>query len=255
MAGHSHWKTIKYKKGAADAQRSKAFSKITRLISVAARELGGDPVSNPKLRTAIEQARKLNMPAENIEKAIKRGTGELESARLEEILLEAYGPAGAAIIIEGITDNKNRTLGEIKQILNQYGGKLASEGSVRWMFERKGTITIEIKNQKSPKESLVPPTGQAKIKSDELELMAIEAGAEDIRWHDDALDVYTKPEELDKVKKTLEDKGLTVETASLDWVPKEYKNVEPQERETLEKLFSALDENDAVQEIYSNVKY
>jgi len=240
MSGHSHWKTIKYKKASADAQKSRAFSKIARLISVAAREKGGDPETNPKLRTAIEQAKELNMPSENIERAIKRGTGAVEGAQLEEILLEAYGPGGIAIVIEGITDNKNRTLNEIKQILNQYNGKLASEGSVKWMFERKGVIVVNGE--------------QFTEKKEELELKTLEAGAEDLYWHNNTLDVYTRPEELDKVKRNLKEAGVPIEDASLDWVPKEYKEVGPEEKELLDKLFEALDENDAVQEIYSNLK-
>jgi YebC/PmpR family DNA-binding regulatory protein len=137
MSGHSHWHSIKYKKGAADAKKSKAFSKISREITVAAREGGGDPSFNAKLRTAIEKAKDFDIPADNIERAIKRGIGELEGAKLEEVLFEAYGPGGIAIIIEGITDNKNRAISEIKQILNQNGGKLVGEGGARWMFERK----------------------------------------------------------------------------------------------------------------------
>jgi YebC/PmpR family DNA-binding regulatory protein len=241
MAGHSHWKTIKYKKGAADAQKSKAFSKLARLISVAVREKGSNPETNSKLRTAIEKAKELNMPSENIERAIKRGAGTLEGIQLEETLLEAYGPGGTAIIIEGITDNKNRTLGEIKQILAQNGGKLANEGSVRWMFERKGVLTI---NGEQFSEE----------KKEEVELLAIEAGAENFSWNDTTLNVYTKPEELDKVKRNLEAAKMQIENVSLDWVPKEYKEVKPEEKDLLEKLFGALDENDAVQEIYSNLK-
>lgn len=137
MSGHSHFKSIKYRKGLADKKRGVAFSKLSREITIAVREKGGDPNFNPRLRTAIERAHDFNMPADNIEKAIKRGTGELEGAKLEEVLFEAYGPGGIAIIIEGITDNKNRTLAEIRQTLNQNGGKLIGEGGVRWMFDRK----------------------------------------------------------------------------------------------------------------------
>jgi YebC/PmpR family DNA-binding regulatory protein len=137
MSGHSHWHSIKYKKEITDAKKSKVFSKISREITVAAREGGDDPAFNPKLRMAVERARSLNMPADNIDRAIKKGTGELEGTKLEEVLFEAYGPGGTAIIIEGITDNKNRALGDIKQVLSQHNGKLVGEGGVRWMFERK----------------------------------------------------------------------------------------------------------------------
>ncbi len=231
MSGHSHAKTVARTKGAEDAKRSKAFSKMARLISVAARQ-GGDPNSNSKLRVAIDQAKQVNMPKDNIERAIKRGTGELAGESLEEFVFEALGPGGIALIIEGITDNKNRSLGEVKQILNQYNGKLADEGSVKWMFERKGVITV---NKTADKE--------------QLELEAIEAGAEDIKETQDFIEIYTKPEELDQVKRALQDKGI--KASSLDWVPKE--EVEAN-KEAAQKLFDALDDNDAVQNIYSNIK-
>ncbi len=234
MSGHSHWASIKHKKGAADEKRGKVFSKISRMISVAAKQGGGDPEANSKLRLAVEQAKQANMPKDNIERAIKKGTGELEGEKLEQVVFEAYGPGKTAIIIEGITDNKNRTLSEIKQILNQNKGKLANEGSVKWLFERKGSIIINKENK------------------EELELIVIEAGAEDINEHDEFLEIYTKPEDLEKVKKNLEEKGIKPESVSLDWVAKE--NIEVKEKEACEKLFEALDDNDAVQNIYSNLK-
>ena len=240
MSGHSHWHSIRYQKGIADAKKSKIFSKISRLISVAAREGGGDPEKNPKLRLAIEQAKTFNMPKENIERAIKRGTGELEGEKLESLVFEAIGPGKTAIIIEGITSNKNLALSEIKQILSQYQGKLANEGSLKWLFERKGIITVNVKDQN--------------ITKDDLELLAIDAGAEDISFQDDILDIYTKPEELEKVKKTLTEKGIKIESAVLGWKPKEEITVSEEDREKCEKLFEALNENDAVQEIYSNLK-
>ncbi len=243
MSGHSHYKSIKYQKAIADAKRSQIFSKIAREISVAAREGGGNPEFNSKLRLAIEKAKSVNMPTENMERAIKRGIGELEGAKLEEVLFEAYGPGGIAIIIEGITDNKNRALGEIKQVLNQNGGNLVGEGAVRWMFERKGCITINFQFSIFNFQS-----------KENLEMAVIETGAEDIYWHDDFLDVYTKPEELDKVKKNLEEKGVKIESASLDWVPKEMIQVDEKAKGACQKLFEALDENETVQEIYSNLK-
>jgi len=236
MSGHSHFSSIKHKKAITDAKKSKVFSKMAREITLAAKEGGGDAEFNPKLRLAIERARSSNMPKDGVERAIKRGTGEIEGALLEEITLEAFGPQGIAIIIEGITDNKNRTLSEIKTILNQNKGKLAGEGAVRWMFEKKGVITVATK------------------KKEELELLAIESGAEDIYWKGDILDIYTKPEELEKIKKALEEKGIKPESASLDWVAKETTSLEPKDKEKAEKLFADLDENDAVQEIYSNIK-
>jgi YebC/PmpR family DNA-binding regulatory protein len=243
MSGHSHWAGIKYKKSLTDLKRGQVFSKLAREIEVASREGGGDPEFNPRLRMAIEKARSINMPSENIEKAIKRGTGKIEGVRFEPVIFEAYGPGGVAIIIEGITDNKNRALGEIKQILNQNNGKLVSEGAVKWMFERKGAITVDRKSQiEDFKEK------------EKLEMAAIEAGAEDIYWHEDILDVYTKIEDLEKVKKNLEEKGVKIESASLDWVAKEEIQVDEKTKEDCQKLFEALDENEAVQEIYSNLK-
>ncbi len=240
MSGHSHWHSIRYQKSVADAKRGKIFSKLARQISVAAKEGGGNPETNPKLKMAIEQAKSANMPKDKIERAIKRGTGELAGEKLQSVILEAYGPGGIAIIIEGITDNKNRTITEVKQILNQYNGKMANEGSVRWLFERKGVITIQNEEKTKNKE--------------ELEMAVIEAGAEDFHWRNDTLDVYTKPEELEKVKKTLEEKQIKIDSASLDWVAKNTIEIEEKEKEVCEKLFEALEENDAVQDIYSNLK-
>ncbi|MCK4454318.1 YebC/PmpR family DNA-binding transcriptional regulator [Candidatus Parcubacteria bacterium] len=244
MSGHSHFSSIKHKKEITDAKRGKIFSKLARQISVAVREKGSDPETNSGLRLVIEKAKSVNMPKDNIERAIKRGTGELAEEKLEEVMYEAYGPGGIAIIIEGITDNKNRALGEIKQILNQAGGKLADSGSVKWMFERKGAIIIEI-----PKSEIRNP----KFKEN-LELKVIEAGADDIYWHNETLDVYTKPEDLEKVKKNLEEQGIRAESASLDWVAKDEIKLEEKEAKAAERLFELLDENEAVQEIYSNLK-
>ena len=242
MSGHSHAKTIRREKNITDQKRGQMFSKMARLISVAVKQGGANPETNPKLRGAIETARSLNMPKDNIDRAIKRGTGEIAAEKLEEVLFEAYGPGGIALIIEGITDNKNRTLGEIKQILNQNNGKLANAGSVKWLFEKKGVI--EVPSDKN----------EDKREKEDLELLAIEAGAEDIYWHNSLLDVYTKIEELERVKKNLEEKGIKIEGASLDWVAKEEISVDEKAKESCQKLFESLDENDAVQEIYSNIK-
>lgn len=243
MSGHSHWKSIKRVKEAEDKKRAQIFSKLSRLISVAAREKGPNPELNPKLKMAIEMARNFNLPKENIERAIKRGSGELAGERLESVIFEAYGPGQIAIIIEGITDNKNRTLNEIKQILNQNNGKLVSEGSVKWMFERKGCLTVNFQLSISKFQT-----------KEKMELAAIESGAEDFSWRDNLLDIYTKIEDLDKVKKNLEEKGIKIESASLDWVAKEKIQLDEKQREACQKLFEALDELDSVQEIYSNLK-
>jgi len=242
MSGHSHARTIKHQKAITDKKRGQVFSKMTRLISVAVKEGGANPKTNSKLRLAIEMAKSFNMPKDNIDRAIKRGTGEIAAEKLEEVLFEAYGPGGIAIIIEGITDNKNRALGEIKQILNQNNGKLVGEGAVKWMFEKKGCITLRITNQ------------YEYINKEDLEMLAIEAGAEDIYWHNEVLDVHTKIEGLERVKKSLEEKNIRVDSVSLDWVPKEEIMVDGKTKQACQKLFEALDENEAVQEIYSNLK-
>ncbi len=239
MSGHSKWATIKHQKGMADAKKSKVFSKISRQISVVAKEGGKDPETNSRLRMAIEQAKEINMPKDNIEKSIKRGAGELEGQKLDSVTFEAYGPGKTALIIEGITDNKNRALGEIKKILSEHKSKLADEGSVRWMFEKKGVIVL-------------PPQEKDK---DDLELEAIDAGAENTYWHNDYLDVYTGPENLEETKSNLEEKKIKIDSSSLDWVPKEMVDPGEEERRACQNLFEALDESETVQDIYSNLKY
>lgn len=244
MSGHSHFRTIQHKKGIKDAQRGKIFSKLSRMISVAARK-GPNPEINPELRQTLEEAKSFNLPKENIERAIKRGTGEIKGGELEEVRYEAFGPGGIAIIIEGITDNKNRTLSEIKKILQKHEGKLAESGSVKWLFERKGVITINLESESQ------------KIKNrEDLELKAIEAGAEDIYWHktEEILDIYTKAEELDRVRKNIEKEEIEIESTTLDWVSKKQIEVPNKVKESLERLFEELTENDAVQDIYSNLK-
>ena len=201
-----------------------------------AKEGGKDITFNAKLRMVIEKARSFNMPADNIERAIKKGAGELEGGTLESVLFEGYGPGGVAIIVEGITDNKNRTFNEIRQILTQNGGKFVGEGGVKWMFDRKGVIIVSHENK------------------EEAELAAIEAGADDVSRDQDFLDVYTKPEEIEKVKRALEEKGLKIESASIGWVAKENIAISETDKKACEKLFEALDGSDDVQEIYSNFK-
>ncbi|MBU0546878.1 MAG: YebC/PmpR family DNA-binding transcriptional regulator [Patescibacteria group bacterium] len=240
MSGHSHWSTIKHQKGAADVKRGQIFSKMAKLISIAVKEGGVDPDKNPKLRLAIEKAKSLNMPKDNIDRSIKKGSGELdEGIKLEEITLELFGPSGIAIIIETITDNKNRTFSEIKKILNLTNGKLAGEGSVKWLFDRKGV--------------LIANAGQTGKTEEELELMVIEAGAEDMNWHDNSLVVITKIDDLEKIKGILSEKEIIIESASLDWVAKKSIDLPEKERAACEKLFELLDENDSVQDIYSNL--
>ncbi len=236
MSGHSHWATIKHKKGAADKKRGQLFSKISQIVSIAAKK-GGDPNMNSELRMAIEQAKKANMPQINIEKAIKRGTGEIEGESLEEFCFEAYGPSKSALIIIGITNNRNRSLNEIKQILNQNNAKFAESGSVRWQFENMGVIIIN-------------PDGEEKEK---IEMIAIESGIEDIKWKRQFLEIYTKPERLEQVKKEIGSKNLKIESATMGWVARKEIILEKKEEVVMEKLFFDLDNNDDVHEIYSNV--
>lgn len=238
MSGHSHWHQIRFKKGIEDAKRSKVFSKLSKEITIAARDGGGDLVFNPTLRSIVDKSKLANMPADSIDKAIKKGTGELEGVSYEEFIVEAYGPAGTALMIDGITDNKNRSLGEIKLIISQHGGKVVNEGAIKWMFEKKGVLNINDLRGKS---------------KDDLELLAIEAGAEDVNWEEEFLYIYTKPEDLEKTRKALEEKGLKAESANLEWVPKENIEVNDEVREKNQRLFEALDEHDDVSNVYSNI--
>lgn len=239
MSGHSHAKTIMHKKGATDAKRSQVFSKLAKELTLVAKEGGGDPTANPRLRTIIDKARASNMPSDNIARAIKKATGE-DAKQLQEILLEAYGPGNVALLISAITDNRNRTIGEVKQILQKYQGKMVEGGAVRWLFEHKGVVTVE------PKENT--PSSQ-----ETLEFLAIEAGAEDLHWQDDMLDIYTDPSNLASLKQKLEEKDVHT-SSSLDWVPnKDRTHMDQGVHEAAERLFEALGEQDDVQDIYSNL--
>ncbi len=238
MSGHSHWATIKRGKEAEDKKRAQTFSKLSRVVSVAAKK-NKDPDMNPTLRIAIEQAKRANMPNDNIERAIKKGIGELQGEILEEFCFEAYGPAKSALIITGITSNRNRTLTEVKQLLLHNNAKLASEGSVKWQFENMGVIILEIPEN---------------TEQNGLEMAVIEAGADDIKKRNGFMEIYTKPENLEGTKKTLEDRGLNIESADLGWMAKEEMDINEKEKASLKKLFEVLDDNDDVQEIYSNIK-
>ncbi|HQB18731.1 MAG TPA: YebC/PmpR family DNA-binding transcriptional regulator [Candidatus Pacearchaeota archaeon] len=231
MSGHSHFHNIKLKKGAEDAKRSKLFSKLSKEISITAREGGPDIAFNPKLRSIVDKARGLNMPNDSIEKAIKRGSGEIEGATLEEFLIEAYGPDNMAVLIEGITDNKNRSINEIKLLISQKGGKIVNEGAIKWMFERRGVIGITDIQSK-----------------EEAELLAIEAGAEDILWEEDNLIIYTKPEEMENVKNNLT--SLKVDFANLEWVAKEKISAD---EEKCTSFIEAIEDHDDVSNVYTNI--
>jgi YebC/PmpR family DNA-binding regulatory protein len=241
MSGHSKWSTIKRQKGVADAKRGNVFTKIANTISVAAREGGGDPDMNFKLRLTIEKAKQANMPKENIERAIKRGTGEGSEGRLEEVVYEGFGPDGVAILIESFTDNKNRTAPVIRAILSKKNGRLAENGSVSWMFERKGVLLV------------IPPENSEK---EAVELDLIDLGAEDIKEEFEGFTVYTTPETLEKINESLINKGYKVEYASVDPVAKTIlAKSDVSDPEKIVSLLEELENNDEVTNIYSNYDY
>lgn len=238
MSGHSHWAGIKHRKGINDAKRAKIFTKHGKLITIAARE-GGDPAANFKLRLAIDRARLENMPKENIERAIKRGTGELkDGAEIEELIYEAYGPGQVAMLIKTATDNKNRTVGELKTIFTKAGGKLVPIGSVSFLFKQVGNINITVSEGSDPYD---------------LEMKAIEAGAEDTIYANNMLTVFTRLEELQKVKTELEKRGLTIESAAPIFAPLQKTTLDINDKLDYEKLLEALDDQDDTQEIYDNL--
>jgi YebC/PmpR family DNA-binding regulatory protein len=236
VAGHSKWANIRHRKAAQDAKRGKIYTKLAREITVAAREGGGDPETNPRLRAAIERARKFNMPKENIERAIKRGTGEIAGEAYEEVTYEGYGPGGVAIIVKCLTDNRNRTASEVRHAFSKHGGNLGTSGCVSWMFERKGVITVPAD----------------KFDEETVMLAAIDAGADDVVREDDKFVIYTQPTELEAVRKGLLDAGIEVEEAKLDLIPTTTTRVEGETAQKVLKLLMALEDLDDVQEVYSN---
>lgn len=238
MSGHSKWAQIKHKKASTDAKKSAVFSKLTAFITIAAKEKGGDISSNPKLRMAIEKAKSFNMPAENIERAIKKGTGELEGQILEELFIEAYAENGKPLLITAVTDNKNRTISEIKHILSNFEGKMANSGSVKWMFEEKGQIILE----------------KQKI-SDESELTLIESGAEDFKEENETTIIICKPENLEKLKEAILKSGYKISESLVTFLPKNPETIPEEEKNHLIKLFEALDDQQDVAEIYSTITF
>lgn len=236
MSGHNKWANIKHRKMAQDAKRSQLFTKLIREIIVAAREGGGDPETNTRLRAAIEKAREANMPKDNIDKAIKRGTGELEGVDYQEILYEAYAPGGVALYIRALTDNKNRTAQELRHVLSRNGGSLAESGSVGWIFERKGILNI-------PKEQVAD--------TEELMMLAIDFGAEDFKDDEDPIQIISAPEKLTSLKQALEENGYNAE-ASISYIPKNTTRVTGRDAEKVLTLLNALEDMDDVQEVFSN---
>jgi YebC/PmpR family DNA-binding regulatory protein len=238
MSGHSHFAGIKHRKGINDAKRAGVFTKIGRLITIAARDGGGNPEFNFKLKMVIEQARAANMPKDNVDKAVKRGTGELkDGAEIQEAIYEAYGPGQIAMLIKTATDNKNRTNGELKNIFAKAGGKLVPGGSISFMFKQMGSITVSV--------GTTDPY--------ELEMKAIDAGAEDTEYAGDTLSIFTKPENLQKVKENLEKEGLAIENAGLVYLPSQKMSIDENTKLDYEKLLESLDDLDDVQEIYDNL--
>ncbi len=236
MSGHSKWAQIKHKKARVDKQRGKLFSKLIREITIAARQGGGNPEFNPKLRLAIEKAREANMPAENIEKAIKRGTGELEGTHYEQAIYEGYGPGGVAILVVTYTDNRNRTTSEIRHIFSKYGGNLAGVGSVSWQFEEKGVIYVE----------------KSQVSEDDVLEIAMEAGAEDVIVQKDTYEIVTSPKEFEAVKKAFQEKGMPIADSMLTMIPQNHVPVEGKEAQKLLRLIEALEDQDDVQNVYAN---
>jgi YebC/PmpR family DNA-binding regulatory protein len=236
MSGHSKWHSIKHKKAAADSKRGKVFTKLIKEITVTARQGGGRPEANPSLRLAIEKSKEANMPADNIERAIKKGTGELEGATYEKIMYEGYGPAGVALYIEALTDNKNRTTSEIRNIFTKHGGNMAGAGSVAWMFEMKGYFAISKKT----------------ISEDALMNVALEAGAEDLTSEGDTFEVKTLPADFESVKQALEKNKIKTESAELTMIPKSTVKVMDDKAKTLLSLIDSLEDNDDVQNVYAN---
>lgn len=239
MSKHSKWAKVKNFKGAVDAKRAAAFTKVARVITVAAREGGGDPNFNFKLRTAIAQALAVNMPKDNIERAVKKGTGETESERIEEVVYEGYGPGGAAVLVVALSDNRNRTSSSLKHIFSVHGGNMGGAGSVQWMFQKKGVIRVE---------------GQTALE-EAIELDLIDAGAEDIRGEDGLLAITAPVEALAKVLAAVEKHGLKAESA-IEWLPKDSVPApEAAVREKLAELLEALDDDEDVNAVFTNVEF
>jgi len=239
MSGHSKWATIKRKKAATDAARGKVFTKIIKEITIAARDGGGDPIGNPRLRLAIQSAKASNMPQDNITRAIKKGTGELEGVRYEEIKYEAYAPHGIAIIIECVTDNRNRTVAELRHLISKHNGNLGESGSVAWMFEKKGVILVEKENHSE----------------DDVMEVILDAGADDLKDEDTFFEILTSVENFEKVRKALELKSYKVENASLQFVAKDLIAIDEKSAGDIIKIIEAIEEHDDVQNVFTNADF
>ena len=238
MSGHSKWASIKHKKAHTDAKRGKVFTKIVKEIATAAKLGGGDPEGNPRLRTAIDNAKEVNMPHDNVKKAIMKGTGELPGVSYEEYLYEGYGPAGVAVMVEVMTDNKNRTVPEIRHIMSKSGGSLGESGCVSWIFEKKGYILVS----------------KTKTSEDVVMTVALDAGAEDMKNdpEEENFEIITTPEDFAAVKEAIEKAGLPVDSAEVTMLPKTYVVLDAKAAEQMVRLIDALEDNDDVQNVYAN---
>ena len=236
MSGHSKWSSIKHKKAATDARRGKIFTKLIKEITVAARTGGGDAASNPRLRSAIFAAKNENMPKDNIERAIKKGTGELEGVHYEESIYEGYGPGGAAVLVESLTDNKNRAVADIRRIFNKSGGRLGENGCVAWMFEKKGYIAVE----------------NTAVTEDALMETALDAGAEDIRQDDSNYEVITSIENFEAVKAAIDKASIPYMVAEITMLPQTTANLAGKEAEQMVRLMEMLEDSEDVQKVYTN---
>ena len=240
MSGHSKWANIKNQKGAADAKRGQLFTKLTREIIMAVREHGGNPEANSRLRLCIQKARDNNMPMDNIERAIKKGEGTLEGMTIDEFVLEGYGPGGAALLVDVFSDNRNRTIQEVRSVFTRSGGGLGEAGSVNWQFEQKGVIGIEVTDGMSV---------------DDVSLMAIDAGAEDVKVGKDYIEIYTSLEDMEKIRKSLEGNGITVKSAEMAKVAKNTIQLDEATSLQVLKLIDRLENLDDVRNVWSNVEF
>ena len=239
MSGHSRWSQIKRQKGLADTRRGQVFTKLAREISIAVRQGGSDPQSNSRLRLAVQRAHDNNMPLENIERAIKRGTGSSDAAALTEVTLEGYGPGGSAILLQALTDNRNRTLSEVRNVFSRNNSNLGESGCVSWIFEPKGVITIEAD----------------KVDAEELALFAIDAGADDVKVDEATVEVHTQVQDLEAMRKTLEGKGIAISSAELLQVPKTMISLDEKSALQSLKLLDRLEELDDVQHVFTNADF
>jgi YebC/PmpR family DNA-binding regulatory protein len=238
MAGHSKWANIKHRKGAVDARRGKIFTKIAREITIAARLGGGDASANPRLRLAMEKARDVNMPGENIKRAIAKGTGEGQGEQLEEMVLEGYGPGGTAFLIEAVSDNRNRAVADVRAAFNKNGGSIAEAGAVAWNFSRKSVLSI----------------ARGSLTEDEVLMAVIDAGAEDVKEGEETFDIFAPVESFDSIRTAIESAGFTLKEAGLEYVPNQTVELTGAEAATALKLYDVLEDLDDVQNVYTNLE-